>query len=247
MERDLAQYLHNLLAEDTQWRTEDGTVIEGEALVSLLEDHFAYQEACKELRRHFPASVLGFLLRGRCEPPDFSRARELEEYKEKLARALERDSFRVELRDSSSPAILLRELHGADHTMQLDPDFFNQAIMRRMRAYHSKHRGLREGTLCALKNGKEGQWHKGLDEAYQDAMDQVQQGLTLQRYKGLGEMNPEQLWETSMNPTARRLCRVTMENAEEADRIFSVLMGEEVAPRRDFIQENALKAINIDI
>ena len=246
-ERDLTQFLHSLLVEDTQWKTEDGAVIKGETLLRLLEDHFAYQEAQKELRHHFPTVVLDFLMREHYQPPNFSRPRELKNYKEQLSKAMEREAFRIELKNSHSPAILLHELDRDDRTIVLDADFFAQTVMRQMRNYHNKHKELKESNLCFLKKGKEGQWHQGLARTYQYAVQQVQREITLQRYKGLGEMNPEQLWETSMDPTARRLCRVTMENAEGADRIFSVLMGEEVKPRRDFIQENALRAINIDI
>ena len=78
-------------------------------------------------------------------------------------------------------------------------------------------------------------------------LEQGRKGMTVQRYKGLGEMNPEQLWQTTLNPQARSLLQVRVSHADEAEEIFSTLMGDVVEPRREFIQTNALSVANLDI
>ncbi|MDZ7813460.1 MAG: DNA gyrase subunit B [Ideonella sp.] len=143
-----------------------------------------------------------------------------------------------------------RRHHGNIKSSVITQDFVHGADYEALATAGRTFKGLL-GNDAVVQRG-EGEKPKGTEAADFRAamawlMPQAENAVGRQRYKGLGEMNPEQLWETTMDPTVRRLLRVQIDDAIEADRVFTMLMGDEVEPRRDFIESNALRAANIDV
>ncbi|HRW15384.1 DNA topoisomerase (ATP-hydrolyzing) subunit B [Amaricoccus sp.] len=140
---------------------------------------------------------------------------------------------------------LWRTLRGVDEVRILDGNALRSAEARRLAALTPGLQEVYGTTAHLLRKDREQVIH-----APTDLLDAViregEKGLSLQRYKGLGEMNPEQLWETTLDPEARTLLQVRVDQVDEADEVFTKLMGDEVEPRRDFIQSNALSVANLD-
>jgi DNA gyrase subunit B len=145
------------------------------------------------------------------------------------------------------PSVLVtREHHGIVSTKTIHQGFFKSPEYRRIAAIGTELKDI-SGPGAVVERAKERHEVASFAEAIDWLMAQAKQGQTIQRYKGLGEMNPEQLWETTVNPETRRLMQVRIEDAVAADEIFTTLMGDQVEPRREFIERNALAVSNLDV
>ncbi len=159
-------------------------------------------------------------------------------------------TFKVALHPGSDGAPqridVQRTEHGVAATKHIQREFFDSAEYRRIAELGRTLSDL-IGDGAFVTKGDERHEIASFKEAMHWLLEQAKKGQTIQRYKGLGEMNPEQLWDTTINPESRRLMQVRIEDAVAADDIFTTLMGDQVEPRREFIEKNALAVANLDI
>jgi DNA gyrase subunit B len=149
--------------------------------------------------------------------------------------------------ETAGPALVVKRRHmGVDAVQVLPFSAFEGGELRALRDAAALLHGLvREGAQ--IIRGNRAQHITSFAQAQTWLLEEAKKGRQIQRFKGLGEMNPEQLWDTTVNPETRRLLQVTIEDAVGADQIFSTLMGDVVEPRRAFIEDNALRVSNLDV
>jgi DNA gyrase subunit B len=137
-------------------------------------------------------------------------------------------------------------VQGVPESFTLQPTFFTSTEYKHMADLADKIANLLDKDAY-IERGNNKKDISSFTEVFSWLMVEAKKGFSIQRYKGLGEMNPDQLWETTMNPDTRRLVRVNIEDAVRANEMFDILMGDSVEPRKEFIQRNALEALNLDI
>jgi DNA gyrase subunit B len=142
--------------------------------------------------------------------------------------------------------VVTRRTHSLERQIRLTAEFFGSTEYASLIRFGARLAGLFDGG-AQVRRGERVREARGFREVMDWLVEEARRGQHIQRYKGLGEMNPEQLWETTMDPATRRLLQVRIEDAIAADEIFTTLMGDQVEPRRDFIEQNALDVLNLDV
>ena len=243
-------FLIRIALKEASIDTGQGAVLSGETLSELARKHQVAESVIKRLSGFMDQEALRAIADGVALDLDTVAAAEASALalQAKLPDAEVAGQFDVR---SDKPILRIsRRHHGNVRSSVLTQDFVHGADYAALAEAAQTFRGLlgEQATVMRGEGDKQKKERVGdFRQAMQWLVAQAEQSTARQRYKGLGEMNPEQLWETTMDPAVRRLLRVQIDDAIEADHVFSMLMGDEVEPRRDFIETNALRAANIDV
>ncbi|MFN0300116.1 MAG: DNA topoisomerase (ATP-hydrolyzing) subunit B [Burkholderiales bacterium] len=217
--------------------------IEGDALVLLAQSYLLAEAVISRLSRIYDVDVLHALLNG--VAIDLSSAANADASAQRLSSGLPADIARIFVRYDEKlerhQLVIERMRHGNRRVTMLDEDFLISGDCAQIQATAKLIEGL-IGPGATVKRGDNEHVVTSFAQGIKWLRSEVERHATIQRYKGLGEMNPSQLWETTMDPTVRRLLKVQIEDGIAADEIFTKLMGDDVEPRREFIEKNALVA-----
>jgi len=249
-EKEMSKFLLARIGEDRALASEmSGASASGAKLVALLEKMEEYRTHIARLAgRSVPEGVVRALLdRGMLSKGDFADKKRVEDLA-KAVRAFDIEKVEVTEDEEHSGWCLeiVQRVSGVPRAASIDAELIGSYEMKRIRELAKSIGGFLDGPYLVTRNG-DSERHATLPSVVDAIYEAAKKGLVVSRYKGLGEMNAETLWETTMDPAKRRLLQVNVEDAVEADLIFSILMGDAVEPRRDFIDKNALNVRNLDI
>jgi len=230
--------------------------LQGQGLENLAHKYMEVQAIIKRWSRRYDDRLLEQLVyMPEVTTENFDRPDWLRDWGQHLDQSLNAladgtRTYRVEVRGASeghaARVIVHRTEHGTPSQKFLPREFFESAEYQRIADLARTLAGLiGEGAFVTRSDDR--LEIGSFKEAMKWLLDQARKGQTIQRYKGLGEMNPEQLWDTTINPDSRRLLRVKIDDAVMADDVFTTLMGDQVEPRREFIEKNALSVANLDV
>jgi DNA gyrase subunit B len=234
---------------------ENAPGLSGEALERLVNDYRAVIKTLGRLSRVYPQDItehMVYLPRVSVEQLADQAAMQawLQAFQARLKGAEKSgQTYSANLREDRERHLWLPEVevlaHGLSSYITFNRDFFASNDYKAVTALGDQLNSLLEDGAY-VQRGERKKAVSTFKEAFEWLKTESTKRHSIQRYKGLGEMNPEQLWETTMDPTVRRMLKVTIEDAIAADQIFNTLMGDAVEPRRDFIESNALAVSNLD-